>query len=137
MERLGLLDEITRAIGERQDPRSVFQAVVRRLEDSLGIDFGCVCIYDAARESLTVECVGLKSEALAMEMALTDQANVAIDPNGLSRCVKGHLVYEPDVSEVKFPFPQRLSQGGLRSLVVQRRRWLEPRSACPDRQSRK
>jgi signal transduction histidine kinase/ActR/RegA family two-component response regulator len=118
LERLGLLDQITRAIGERQDPRSVFQAVVRRLEDSLGIDFGCVCVYDAARESLTVECVGIRSEALAMEMALTDQANVTIDQNGLSRCVMGHLVYEPDVSEVKSPFPQRLSQGGLRSLVA-------------------
>ncbi|HTD91181.1 MAG TPA: ATP-binding protein, partial [Burkholderiales bacterium] len=42
----------------------------------------------------------------------------AIDENGLSRCVRGELVYEQDISEVKSPFPQRLAGGGLRALVV-------------------
>jgi signal transduction histidine kinase/ActR/RegA family two-component response regulator len=31
--------------------------------------------------------------------------------------VQGHLVYEPDVAEVKFAFPSRLFRGGLRSVV--------------------
>ena len=35
LERLSLLDQITRAIGERQDLRSIFQVVVRSLEDHL------------------------------------------------------------------------------------------------------
>ena len=48
LERLNLLDQITRAIGERQDLRSIFQVVVRSLEDNLPIDFGCVCLYDRA-----------------------------------------------------------------------------------------
>ncbi len=47
LERLNLLGQITRAIGERQDLRSIFQVVIRSLEDSLPIDFGCVCLYDA------------------------------------------------------------------------------------------
>ncbi len=49
---------------------------------------------------------------------MTSQARVDIDENGLSRCVRGHLVYEPDISQIKAPFPQRLAKGGLRSLVV-------------------
>jgi signal transduction histidine kinase/ActR/RegA family two-component response regulator len=53
-----------------------------------------------------------------MELAMPEQAHVAIDENGLSRCVRGQLVYEPDISQVKFPFPQRLAGGGLRSLVA-------------------
>ena len=118
LQRLNLLDGITRAIGERQDLQSVFQVVIRSLEDSLPIDFGCVCLYDPAAEMLTVTCVGLHSEALAMELAMTDQARIAIDQNGLSRCVGGQLVYEPDISQIEFPFPQRLSRGGLRSLVA-------------------
>src|SRR3954468_3125132 len=46
LERLGLLDQITRAIGERHDLQSIFQVVVSSLENSLPIDFGCVVVYD-------------------------------------------------------------------------------------------
>src|SRR5579863_10257242 len=85
LERLNLLDQITRLIGERQDLRSVFQVVIRTLEDSLPVDFGCVCLYDTVAPELTVTCVGVRSEALAMELALTEQSPIAIDRNGLSR----------------------------------------------------
>ena len=53
-----------------------------------------------------------------MELAMTQQARVEIDQNGLSRCVRGQLVYEPDLSVVDFPFPQRLLRGGLHSVVA-------------------
>jgi signal transduction histidine kinase/ActR/RegA family two-component response regulator len=118
LERLNLLDETTRAIGERQDLRSIFQVVVRNLEDSLPIDFCCVCLYDAIAEELNVTCVGLKSETLAMELAMTQQAHIEIDENGLSQCVSGRLVYEADLAEVKFPFPQRLRSAGLNAFVA-------------------
>ncbi|MBI4660077.1 MAG: PAS domain-containing protein, partial [Verrucomicrobia bacterium] len=118
LSRLDLLNRITRAIGERQDLRSMFQVVIRSLEDNLSIDFGCVCLYDATMETLTVTSVGVRSGALAMELALTDQARIDIDQNGLSRCVGGQLVYEPDLRQVHFPFPERLARGGLRSLVT-------------------
>jgi signal transduction histidine kinase/ActR/RegA family two-component response regulator len=36
----------------------------------------------------------------------------------LSRCVAGDLVYEPDLRQVAFAFPQRLVRGGLAALVV-------------------
>ncbi len=117
LERLNLLDQLTRAIGERQDLASVYQVVVRRLEDNLPVDFGCVCLYDPAAETLTVTRVGVHSEALAMELAMKEEARIPIDQNGLSRCVRGHLVYEPDLSQVNFPFPQRLSRGGLGAVV--------------------
>ena len=61
LQRMNLLDQITRAVAERQDLRSVFQAVIRSLEDSLPIDFGCACLYDSRRpKSLTVTCVGVR-----------------------------------------------------------------------------
>jgi signal transduction histidine kinase/CheY-like chemotaxis protein len=117
LERLKLLDQITRATGERQDLRSIFQVVIRSLEDNLPIDFGCVCLYDQPAESLMVTCVGVRSSTLAMELALSEQARVPIDQNGLSVCVRGQLVYEPDLAKVEFPFPQRLVRGGLGSMV--------------------
>src|SRR3984885_565597 len=118
LERLSLLGQITRAIGERQDLRSIFQVVIRSLEDSLPIDFGCVCLYDPHAQEVVVTCVGVRSEALAMELAMTDQAHIGIDQNGLSQCVRGRLVYEHDISQVDFPFPQRLARGGLRAFVA-------------------
>lgn len=116
--RLNLLDQITRAIAQRQDLQSVFQVVITTLEENLPIDFGCICQYDALAEPLTVSCAGSRGAALAEAMGMTPNARIGIDQNGLSRCVNGQLVYEPDVSQVDFPFPRRLTKGGLRSLVM-------------------
>lgn len=118
LERMNLLHQITRATGERQDLQSIFQVVIRSLEEHLAIDFVCVCLYDDAASVLTVTSVGVGSGALAMELALTEQSRIDIDANGLSRCVHGKLVYEPDVSQVAYPFPQRLAAAGLRALVA-------------------
>jgi PAS domain S-box-containing protein len=116
--RMNLMQEITRAVAERQDLSSIFQIVIRTLEDQLPLDFGCVCLCDQATQRLTVTHVGLRSQDLAMELALTEQSSVEADEDGLSRCVRGNLVYEPDTSLVPFPFPRRLAAGGLRALVA-------------------
>ncbi len=115
---LNLLQQITRAIGERQDLSSILQVVIRTLEDQLHIDLGCLYTYDPTVNRLKMTCVGLRSEALAAELALTEQAYIEIDENGLSRCMQGRLSYEPDILEVRLPFPQRLARGGLRALVA-------------------
>ena len=118
LARLAQLHQITRATGERQDLKSIFQVVIRSLEDHLPIDFGCMCLYDTVGHTLTVSSVGVNSEALAGELAMTENSTIPIDQNGLSRCVRGELVYEPHISDVPFPFPQRLVRGGLNALVV-------------------
>jgi PAS domain S-box-containing protein len=118
LAHLHLLDHITRAIGERQDLRSIFQVVVRSLEDSLPTDFGCVSVYDSAADVLRVTCVGAKSGPLAEALMMVEEAAIGIDDNGLRRCIQGQLVYEPSISEVRFPFPERLARSGLGSLVL-------------------
>ncbi len=118
LSRLALLNRITRAVGERQDLRSIFQVVIRHLEEDVPIDFGCICLYDPQEEILTVTTVGARSRETALELALTEQARVPVDRNGLSRCVRGELVYEPDIGSSPYPFPATLARGGLRSLVV-------------------
>jgi PAS domain S-box-containing protein len=118
LARLNLLQHVTRAIGERQDIQSIFQVVIRTLEEQLPVDFCCICLYDPADNCVIVTSVGLRSEALAMELAMTKQARIEIDQNGLSHCVRGRLVYEPDISSVPFPFAQRLARGALRAMVA-------------------
>jgi hypothetical protein len=116
--RLDLLSHITRAIGERQDLRSIFQVVVRSLEDHLPIDFGCVCLYEPTTQTMTVASAGARSQELASELAMPEHASIAVDGNGLARSVQGTLVYEPDISGIPFPFPQRLARIGLHALVI-------------------
>src|SRR5206468_2129991 len=115
---LDLRNQVTRAIGERQDLQSIFPTVVRSVEESLPIDFGCVCRYDQVRQLLTVAHVGVGSQYLGLELALTEQANIPVDKNGLSYCVRGQLVYKSDIAEVQMPFLQRLASAGLRSVVA-------------------
>jgi signal transduction histidine kinase/ActR/RegA family two-component response regulator len=118
LERLNLLHQVTRAIGERQDLASIFQVVIRSVEDELPADFCTLCLYDNTDHALTVVGVGNKSLDTAMALAMPEHARIEIDANGLSRCITGHLVYEPDLAQLDFPFPQRLLQGGLRSMVL-------------------
>jgi len=118
LQRLALLSRITRAIGERQDLRSIFQAVVRTIEDDMPVDFCCVCLYDAAANHLGVSCLGARSEPLARDMNLAIETILPIDDNGLGRCVRGYLVHEPDIKDSRFEFTQRLAGAGLRSLVI-------------------
>jgi len=116
--RLDLLNRITRAIGDRQDLPSIFRVVLRNLEDELPVDFACVLLYDAATEILTVSCTSVTNAGLARQLDIVEHAHIPIDPNGLSRCVRGQLVYEPNTAALQFAFPQRLAGVGLSSLVI-------------------
>jgi signal transduction histidine kinase/ActR/RegA family two-component response regulator len=118
LARLDLLQRTTRAIGERQDLHSIFQVILRNLEDNLPIDFGCVCLHDGEAKKLTIESIGTKSLAKAQALALEPKTQLPIDENGLARCVAGTLAYEPDVRELPFAFPQRLAAAGLFSFVA-------------------
>jgi signal transduction histidine kinase/CheY-like chemotaxis protein len=117
-ERLDLLRQITVAIGKNEGLDGIFDVVVRSVEEQMRVDFACICLYDKDSNSLTVKCVGSKSQALAQDLAMPEQARINVDENGLSRCVSGEWVYEADITAAKFPFPQRLERGGLHCFVA-------------------
>src|SRR5882757_1291857 len=117
--RLDLLHRITRATSERQDLPSIFQVVLRNLEDELRIDFGCICLCDVAEAHvLSVATIGANSRKHAQALDFEEQFRIPVDQNGLARCVTGELVYEPDVTNISFPFPQRFARAGILSLVL-------------------
>lgn len=118
LEHLNLLDRITRSIGERQDLPSIFQVVVRTLEESMPLDFACVCLHEGSSSVLQVAHLGAKNAGLLHHLALSEHATIPVDANGLSRCLNGELVYEPDLARLAFPFPERLVHAGLNSMVL-------------------
>ncbi len=81
------------------------------------MDFCCVCRHDAEMQTLTVFCVGTHSRELALALAMHEEATLPVDRNGLSRCLRGELVYEADIAGLDFPFPARLAAAGLGALV--------------------
>src|SRR5215471_3331607 len=54
LEKLDLLQQITRAIGGRMDLASIYRVVLQSLEENLAFDFGCICSYDAPLPELLV-----------------------------------------------------------------------------------
>src|SRR5204863_2165644 len=68
--------------------------------------------------ALTVTAVGAKSEPLARAAGLGERTVVKVGSNGLSRCIRGQLVYEPDTREVALPFSKALAECGVHSLVL-------------------
>jgi PAS domain S-box-containing protein len=118
MRRLALMARVTRAIGERQDLRSIFQVVVRSIEEELPVDFCLIGLYQVGENRLTVSCVGARTEPVASGLDMVEGTLIPIDENGLSRCVQGQLVYEPSITGSPFPFPKRLASVGMSSLVI-------------------
>ncbi len=114
---LDLLRQTTRAIADRHDMPSIFKVVLRSLEESMPIDFGCVCLYEAPADFLTVASVGPHSLAIARELELAERLQIPVEQNGLTRCVQGTLVYEPDLTHAPFRLPAQLERAGLRSMV--------------------
>ena len=118
VQRLNVLQQITRATAERQDLASIYAVVVGEVEKNLPVQFCCVCSHDAGDSYITVISVGPERAALTGELALAEQSRIVIDDDGLSRCVRGELVYQPDLAQRSFSLAQMLTEAGLRSLVA-------------------
>lgn len=118
LEKLALLDATTRAINARQDASSILNVVAQSLEEGLGIDFVCCCLLDTQNGQLHVSAMGPNSTALGAKLGLAAGEELAVDQNGMSRCLQGQLVYEAELRSVPFAFTSRLAAAGLDSLVL-------------------
>jgi len=118
LERMQLLDRTTQAIGLHHEPRKVFEVVLHSLEQDLGVDFCCVALSNAEPAQITITQIGDHSALLAKQMGLTTHAHVEVDADELTRCLRGQLVYEPDMQLApKSQLCRYLVQAGLLALV--------------------
>jgi signal transduction histidine kinase/ActR/RegA family two-component response regulator/uncharacterized small protein (DUF1192 family) len=118
MERLNLLNQITRAIAERQDLPSILQVAIRSLEDRLSLDFACACLRQPSEDFLTVASIGVRSHELVDQIATPSPTRIGTHELQLARCLRGEVVYEPDIQLGKFPFTRQLANQGLRALIA-------------------
>jgi signal transduction histidine kinase len=120
LDRLSLLNQITRAIAERQDLHSIYQVVVRTLEENLPVDFVCIGLYEPGERSLTVANVAMRGTAAGKGRMLETGARIPIDENGLAPCLDAPFIYEPDLTRLRYSYATRLANNGLRALVMTR-----------------
>jgi nitrate/nitrite-specific signal transduction histidine kinase len=120
LAHLSLLQQITRATSDRQDLASIFRVVLQSLEEDLPVDFGCILQQDPASRVLAVAALGPASANSDTGRSLRgpNETAASLDTSGLSDCLNGQLIYEPDASALPMPLFQRLAEGGLRSVVI-------------------
>jgi signal transduction histidine kinase/CheY-like chemotaxis protein len=118
LDRLNLLHEITRTIGERHDIGSIFPAVLRSLEERLPVELCAIWLYNGSDKSFTVAKVGSRCAELAAKLGLSEHASVPVDKAALALCVQGEQIRELNLDLAAFPLARQLCAGGLRSLVL-------------------
>ncbi|HKU90007.1 MAG TPA: ATP-binding protein [Steroidobacteraceae bacterium] len=118
LRRLALLQQITHSIGSRHDLNSIFQVLLRSLEEHMPIDFGAVCLRNSGGAEVLVESAGSASTELRTTLGLEIGASIPIGSNGLYRAINGALIHEPDTTQVASPFTQRFAKAELLSLVI-------------------
>lgn len=119
LDRLNLLDQMTTAIARGQQLSGLYDELATSLEARMPVDFACVMGWDEQDPgTLVVRSVGARGQAQAAALGLPGGGQVPIGQNGLSRCVGGVLVHEPDTALIPHPFAQKFASLGLRSLVL-------------------
>lgn len=115
LDRLDLLNRITRAIGERQDLSSIFRVVLHNLDANLSIDACCVLLRTEDDSALRVVAVRTKSDVASLGLVAGETRLPLADD--LQEALRGSLIYEPDVSTTGDPFARTFASAGLRALV--------------------
>lgn len=115
--RMTLLNRITRAIAERQDPESIFLVILHHLENDLTVDFSCIALFDQGKETLTVSSIGPGSRATAVGLGIEKGLPISIGPGDRERYREAEILYEPDTAEVNAPVLRQFSRAGICALV--------------------
>ncbi len=120
LSRINLLNQITRAVAERQDIESIFKVTLDYLEEHLAIDFGQVYVRDLSGQDLVLAACGRSSLPLAEEPALAEREGTQIPASrtGLQNCLNGQLVYRPDLSRENAPLFKLLVNSGVGSVLA-------------------
>jgi signal transduction histidine kinase/ActR/RegA family two-component response regulator len=116
--RLQLLHRITRAITERLSIAEILAVVVAQLEEQMPLAFCAAAPFDAHANVIVIEQLGVRSLSSAPALRMPAGETIAADGDGLSRAVRGELVYEPETDGLPQELPRRFSAGGLHAIVL-------------------
>jgi signal transduction histidine kinase/ActR/RegA family two-component response regulator len=115
VERISLLNQITRAVAERQDLQSIIQVVLQQLEDHLPVDYGTVYSFDPRSRTLNVLARSPKGETLAAVLGMP--LALPVDETPFEGCLRGEQVYVPDCGKLSYAVSQKMVRAGFASVI--------------------
>src|SRR5262249_39083601 len=118
VQRVDLLERITRAVGECTTTAAIYQTALSHLENAFGVDLALTGECEPHDGFVATTCIGPKSQPLAKQLALEEQSHIALNQDDLQRCLDGEVAYVPDLAKSEARLPERLARVDLRSLVA-------------------
>jgi PAS domain S-box-containing protein len=118
LARMKLINQITRAITDRQDLESLYRVVTAHIERDLPADYVSISRFDEGSATFSRIVRGPKSAEIAEAVGLTQLAQQSVDPDELAEYRGGRSVYLPDAVQSSTIGVQRLAGAGLGSMVV-------------------
>jgi len=119
VERMSLINQITRAVAERVELASVFHILLGHLEDRLGIDFGSACTFTSDRGEFVVVAHGPNSAAVASAARQRVGEPLPTSPSFLAACEQGEIFPLIGVgSTERSPLTQQLARAGLQCALA-------------------
>lgn len=97
LARMNLLNEITRAIGNRHDLDSIYQVVTNSIEKELPADFCLTASFCEQQQSITFRSFGSATEVSANKIGFFLNESIPAKGIHLDRALRGDFVYQPDL----------------------------------------
>lgn len=97
LARMNLLNEITRAIGNRHDLDSIYHVVTNSIEIQLPADFCLTASYSEQDKTITFRSFGSATEEAANKIGFFLNASIPAKGVHLDRALLGEFVYQPDL----------------------------------------
>jgi signal transduction histidine kinase/CheY-like chemotaxis protein len=113
--RINLLNQITYAVGARQDFESIISIVLQQLEAHLPVEYGSAYLVDAETETFGMLVRAPKSQSIAAALKIPD--SIPVDETAFRPCLSGEMVYLPDVGKADFPMAKKSAGSGFRSSI--------------------
>ena len=119
VERMSLINQITRAVAERVDLASVFHVLLGHLEDRLGIDFGSACTFAPERGEFIITAHGPNSAGTALSAGDLIGEPLPVSASFLATSERGEIfpLLGPEASE-RSPLIQHLAEAGIKCALA-------------------
>ncbi|MBU6411406.1 MAG: response regulator, partial [Verrucomicrobia bacterium] len=115
LSRIHLLNQITYAIADRQDLKSIVSIVLQQLEERLPSDYASAYFINEQKQQFITMLRGPASQPIAERLGIPDAIAVSETPFG--PCFGGEMVYAPDTSQLKAPMARRVAAAGFLSAI--------------------
>ncbi|WP_334118527.1 ATP-binding protein [Limnobacter sp.] len=99
LTRMSLLNEITRAIGNRHDLDSIYQVVTNSIEKELPADFCLTASYSEQAGTITFRSMGKQTESGANKVGFFLHESIPARGVHLDRALLGEFVYQPNLGD--------------------------------------